>query len=574
MSRLLPALWMLLAACAPSAGTVVTDHTHPPSDVPPAQAPVSTAELGPMADVALTANPPGALFDGAVDVTLSVTVPIGYDPDDIAIWYTTNGLPPTIGSTLEYTGPITLTSSTQIRAIAEVDGQLLGIAPTFVRLDNIIVGWSSDLPIVTLWTPGTAPVDKSEDYTTFALNVFEPDATGRVTFPTDASLSVRAGLKVRGSSSAGAPKKPYRLETWHPTQPINADQDVSLLGMPSESDWVLLAPLTHDRALMRNALIYQLSNDVGRYAPRTRFAEVFVVDNRGSLGPDDYVGVYVVMERIERDNNRVPITQLLPTDVSLPELSGGYLFKEDRPGPDETGFYAGTAGGAFYFQQPFVSTDPSEAAMAPEQADYLAALLDELGDALASPTFTNPTTGRHYNQIIDVDSFIDNHILNVFTKNPDAFRLSGYFHKDRNGLVQAGPIWDFDRTMGCTEDDRAIDPTWWDNGNVTTDCTFVFEHGFWGGLFSDPAFTDRYWLRWQVLLDNELSVASVHAHIDAMEAELAEAAPRNFNHWPTFPPRGGSLSSEVDLLKDWIASRHDWMSFCLNQPDPSTCAGL
>jgi hypothetical protein len=183
-------------------------------------------------------------------------------------------------------------------------------------------------------------------------------------------------------------------------------------------------------------------------------------------------------------------------------------------------------------------------------------------------------TGRHYSEIIDVDAFIDHHILNVYTKNPDAFRLSGFFYKDRGGLVNAGPIWDFDRTMGCAADPRAADPTWWDNSNETNDCTFVFEHGFWLGLFADPVFADQYWNRWAELLATDLSVASVNATIDAMEAELTEAAPRNYATWSGYPPRGGSLASEIVILKDWLAARHAWMTGCLDLPDPQSCTGM
>ncbi|NCG18745.1 MAG: hypothetical protein GWP91_07010 [Rhodobacterales bacterium] len=568
MTRL---LLPLLIACTPS--STIVENPDRLDDVPPAQGAVNTGDLGDMNLPTLTASPPGGTFVNSQEVSLTVTASNDLSPDEGSIWYTLNGTAPVAGQSTLYTTPITLTQSAHLRAIIEINGATMGIAPTFLLLDDSLIGWSTDLPVLTLWTGGDAPDSKSEDYTAFSLTVFEPDGSGRLTLPTSANLSVRAGIKVRGSSSADAPKKPYRMETWHPTNPGNVDQDISLLGMPNEADWILLAPLTFDRALMRNALIFHLSNSIGRYAPRTRFVELFVAERGENLGTDDYVGVYVAMERIERDRDRVPITELTPTDLTLPELSGGYLFKEDRPGPGESGFYAGTAGGTFYFQQPFVSVNPSEADLAPQQGAYLTGLLDELAGALASPSFTHPTTGRHYDQIIDVDSFIDNHILNVFTKNPDAFRLSGYFHKDRDTALLAGPIWDFDRTMGCIEDSRAEDPTWWDNSNITTDCTFVFEHGFWGGLFRDPAFTEQYWDRWQALLDNELSRQTVHANIDAMASELSEAAPRNFAAWPNYPPRGGNLAGEVSLLKAWIEARHDWMNDCLTLPDPSICTG-
>jgi hypothetical protein len=339
--------------------------------------------------------------------------------------------------------------------------------------------------------------------------------------------------------------------------------------MPAEADWVFNAPLDFDRSLMRNSLAFHLSNAVGRYAPRTRFAELYVVGGGAAVTQAHYVGVYEITEHIKRDRDRVDIARLDVTDVTEPDLTGGYIWKEDRTGPDESGFRAGTGGGAFEFQQPFTYADPDEADLLPVQRDYLARTLDDLGDALAAPDGIGPT-GAHYSALIDVGSFIDHHIVNVFTKNPDAFRLSGYFSKDRLGVVVAGPVWDFDRTMGCAADDRAEDPTHWDASNITSDCTFMFEHGFYRGLFDDPAFRDAYWQRLAELLSGPLSPTATQAFIDDSAALLAEPAARNFARWSDYPPRG-SYDDELALLTNWLGERHAWMTGCLALPDPRAC---
>ena len=526
-----------------------------------------TSSLGDMVEPALTATPDGSLFIDFETVTLSTSDP------NATIWYTLDGSAPVVGSSEPYVEPLELTESTQVRAIAQLNGaQTVSTAPTFLKVQSNLDGFTTNLPVVALWSRTEAPEFKEEAYTNFSLVAVEPGG-GDVQFPSHATTSVRAGLKVRGSSSAGYPKRPYRLETWPAENDQQVDEDIAWLGMPEEADWVFLAPLDFDRAFSRNALIYQLSNDIGRQASRTRFVEVFVAENGESLGTDDYVGVYLVVEKIERGRDRVDITRLLPTDIAEPEVTGGYIFKEDRLGPDEGGFTAGTASGRLEFEQPFVMVEPDEIELQNQQEAYLTDLLDELGVALTSPDFIHPGTGRHYDEIIDVDAWIDHHILNVFTKNPDAFRLSGFFHKDREGLLSAGPIWDFDRTMGCESDTRAEDPTWWDPSSQTSDTTFVFDHGFWRGLFQDPVFQGRYWDRWADLLNNQLSVAAIEVHLTAYEAELQAAAPRNFAKWSDYPPRGGDLAFEMDLLRTWISDRHAWITDCLTRPDPTTCPG-
>jgi hypothetical protein len=519
--------------------------------------------------------------DGAAPPTLTASVPPGAHADafevEIAttdgasdIWYTLDATNPVAGVSARYEGPITISSSTLLRAISSNEWGTGALAVPWVLIGPDLVGFSSNLPLLVLWSEAEAPDVKVEAWTPYTLLAFEPDGDGRTDLPGDAVLGTRAGLKIRGSSSAWYPKHPYRLEAWQADS--EEDQDISLLGMPEEGDWVLAAPLDFDRALMRDPLVYAWSNAVGRYASRTVHAELFLAERGEAVGLDDYAGVYVATESIERDGERVDITKLLPTDLFEPEVTGGYIFKEDRTGPGEWGFTAGTAGGLLDFQQPFVYVDPSEDEIMGAQAAYLTEQLDELGVALTSPGFVHPETGRHYEEIVDVDAFIDHHILNVLPKNPDAFRLSGYFHKDREGPIHAGPVWDFDRTMGCNSDSRCDQPTWWDASNITTDCTYVFEHGFYGGLFDDPVFVERWAARIAELWAGALALDTILAGIDANEALLAEAAERNFAEWSDYPPDGG-FEGEVQTLRDWLTLRHEWIEECLDLPNPVTCRG-
>jgi hypothetical protein len=105
---------------------------------------------------------------------------------------------------------------------------------------------------------------------------------------------------VRGYTSLRYPKCSFHLKTQddasHPAK-------LSILGLPKESDWVLYAPYP-DKSLMRDVLAYELSNRIGRYAPRTRFVEVFVSESGSRLTQRDYAGVYVFEEKIKRAKNR------------------------------------------------------------------------------------------------------------------------------------------------------------------------------------------------------------------------------------------------------------------------------
>ena len=77
------------------------------------------------------------------------------------------------------------------------------------------------------------------------------------------------------------------------------DIDFAPLGMPKESDWILYGAYNFDHTHMRNPLIYELSRQMGRYAARTQFVEVFLNENGGTLSSADYWGVYSFMENIK-----------------------------------------------------------------------------------------------------------------------------------------------------------------------------------------------------------------------------------------------------------------------------------
>ena len=110
-------------------------------------------------------------------------------------------------------------------------------------------------------------------------------------------------IERRGNSSQWNDKTPYRFET---VDEQGENNNVELLGMPQENDWVLYAPW-QDKTMIRNVLIYKLSNQLGRYASRTRFVELFL--------NNEYKGVYVLMEKIKRDNERISISKLEPDEI-------------------------------------------------------------------------------------------------------------------------------------------------------------------------------------------------------------------------------------------------------------------
>jgi hypothetical protein len=200
--------------------------------------------------------------------------------------------------------------------------------------------------------------------------------------------------------------------------------------------------------------MHELSREIGRYSLRTRFAEVYINKNGGPVTQNDYFGVYVIEERIKRGTHRVDVDKLEPEHLTPPNITGGYVMKVDRWGPDDVAIYTGGLG--------VLLVDPSGPEISlPQRApqwQYIQNYLDTLESTLNGPDWKDPARG--YAAYVDVEAAIDDHILNVLAFNVDAYRLSGYLRKPRDGKLTFGPLWDFDRTLGST-DGRDANPRLW-----------------------------------------------------------------------------------------------------------------
>jgi spore coat protein CotH len=114
------------------------------------------------------------------------------------------------------------------------------------------------------------------------------------------------GIEMRGNSTQNMfPKKPYLIET---RDSLGENLNISLLGMPEDNDWILLASYI-DRTLIRDPLAYHLSSLTGRWSSRCRFCEVVI--------NGEYLGIYILTEKIKRDDNRLNIKKLDPDDTSI-----------------------------------------------------------------------------------------------------------------------------------------------------------------------------------------------------------------------------------------------------------------
>jgi hypothetical protein len=152
------------------------------------------------------------------------------------------------------------------------------------------------------------------------------------------------------------------------------------------------------------------------------------------------------------------------------------MLKIDRPDPGDRGFRT-ARGNPTYGDGTLCYVDPKEVEITVAQSTWIRGYLDAFENALYGPAFADPQAG--YARYIDVDSFIDHNLLNMLAMNVDAFRLSGYLYKTRDGKLGAGPLWDFDRALEST-DGRDDNPRSW---HGTGDGTDYFNYVWWNRLF-------------------------------------------------------------------------------------------
>jgi len=352
-------------------------------------------------------------------------------------------------------------------------------------------------------------------------------------------------IEIRGASSQFFDKKGYGFET------RNADgsnNNVPLLGMPAENDWVLHGPYS-DKSLMRNVLTYHISSQMGRYAPRTRYCELIL--------NDQYQGIYVLVEKVKRDVNRVDISKLRVEDIEGDELTGGYIVQIDRD--NDVGWTSSFLDFLYYaYHYP----DPDD--MAEVQRNYIRNYINSFETAVASTNFLDPEVG--YQKYMDVDAFIDYWISNELAKEVDAYRLSFYMYKKKDsngGKLHMGPVWDFNLGYGNFDYCDEAPVGWAHEFNVTCGSP----HPFWiSKLLGVPDIQNRIHCRWDSLRQTVLTTEKLIQYIDSTALVLEEAQERNFNRWNVlgryiWPNSfvGDTYEEELDFMKDWLVDRLNWM---------------
>ncbi|MCX7872576.1 MAG: CotH kinase family protein, partial [Verrucomicrobiae bacterium] len=502
--------------------------------------------------------PGGVYLDPVVYVDLSCSV------SGATIRFTLNGTNPTDTSPIYTNGTsIKLTNSALIVARAEI----LGFFPSqyksegYTLLDSSMTNFTSNLPLLIMSTYGhTITTDMSERAPAMITTFDVSRVSGRSSALLRPQFHGRAGVEGRGQTSWGFPKKPYNIEL---RDDNGNDKHAALLGMPAESDWALIN-VYNDKSFMNDFLAHDLFEWMGHYAVRHKYVEVFVngtdrgdgYDANWRVGTNDYVGIFILIEKIKISQNRVNI-QKPETGLPGDPITGGYMFKKDKASPGDVLFYT-TSGQDIRFH------DPKPEQLTDIQKQWLQNHLNEFESVFYGSNWRDPING--YAKYIDVDSFVDNHWIVEFTKQIDGYRLSNFMQKDRGGKIKMEPIWDWNLSFGNANylEGEYTNGWYWPLISAT-------EHIWLRRLIAepgDPDFKQKLIDRWDELRRGPFATAKVHARIDELAAYLTEAVTRDTNRWSRMHtyiwPNPNAITNitfvgMVDWMKKWIAGRGDWI---------------
>lgn len=351
-------------------------------------------------------------------------------------------------------------------------------------------------------------------------------------------------ISVRGNSTASSPKTPFNLRF---------PEKVSLLGMDKGKKWSFLANM-YDKTLMRNYLAYYLAAKMDLpYTSMCRFCDVYV-DGR-------LMGNYTAIEPVTDGKGRVDI------DTSNYE----YIFEIDMNRSGLAYYVNPKIGQRIGVSKPDVVTDDDKM------------IIDSFFELMEGAIATHDMS--KYSEYIDVDSFVNFYIHSEITKSIDVYDFSTrYFMKD--GKLYAGPVWDYDLSMGnvsntCAEAKYYIycnNPGYGTGTEDSADGLWMDNYWF-HELLQDPEFKDRVLKRFDevypiienLYADNELGENVIDWLLDKYGASFLRNYAEDGADWSFHRQYSGlakneildDYTAEVEWLRDWLKRRTEYVAYYL-----------
>lgn len=380
------------------------------------------------------------------------------------------------------------------------------ITPTDnAKITAIFVPLSLQFPAIHIDTEGSAPIVSKEEY----LNCYITVSNTAEGYAMEGALGQVRG---RGNTSFQVDKCSYK---------IKFDERTDLFGMGDARDWALIS--NHfDLSIVRNYIAYAVASkfETQRFASKNRFIDLYV--------NGEYRGVYLVCEQVEVQENRVNITE------GSTEVDTGYLIELDSRAEDR-GFYVF---GKFHAIK---TPNPNKGELSAEQTTYIFKYVSKAHSTILKKSWSEVC------ELVDVESFAEAYIIYELFKCVDVGFASFYMYKEAGGKLTAGPVWDFDRSMGNVEnkgDSRYYDTLWARKDNM-----------WFLGLFMHEEFEMLVREKLEKYLPTvRQTLEACYIYLEAHE----ESFNRNFERWDILGGYVYPNPSELNRLQTW-REHLDWL---------------
>lgn len=385
------------------------------------------------------------------------------------------------------------------------------------------------IPDLIIYTEGGAPIESKEEYlgATVSLSGETDD-----TFKFD---NATAKIRGRGNSTwTYFDKKAYRLKF---------DEKTDLLGMGAAKNFVLLANAM-DMTMMHNYIAFTLMSQLDdAFTPECSFVHLHL--------NGQYMGVYLLTERIEEDEERLDIGSGKSgnADVGYLVEFGGNIDRDEKKK-----FKIGDVaynGKTISWRKNFLASikSPDEDVCTDEQRDYISNYVNRVNRAIYTKDFDT------FCELCDVDSFVANVLVNELLLNND-FDFSMYMYKHESGKLFLGPVWDFDQACGISTKSGGTMHGW-----------TVSDYDCWiTALLEIPEF---YELVRQMWIDNYDLIHNLTNEIYRKAAELEYDINLNYRRWDVLGKPYWRMTEEMadldtydgflERLVWWLDNRIIWI---------------
>ena len=283
---------------------------------------------------------------------------------------------------------------------------LIGINGDFTVNENfnshlpvVVLEMEEEPPITTRQNPRDGrfvPIEGVEPYVDGVFYLYAGEG-GVNSLDSEPCVVSRMRIKRRGNSSMLYEKAQYMFKL---VSESGEYRDVDILDMGEEHEWILNGSMA-DKSMMRNYLVYSIASEIMPYTPDNEFCEVILHTG----GRYTYQGVFLLGESIRQGTDRVNISKYRTGDVF-----NAYLVRRDRF--DEEGLMLDT-----YAREQGLAAEwfgllyPSRYDVSEDAVTYIEDDLSRIERVLYSDEQDIFST---YENIIDVDSFVDYFLLNEF----------------------------------------------------------------------------------------------------------------------------------------------------------------